>query len=146
MAFSPCLEKSLNKAEITASLSLLREPRVRPARLPDCPGCQRLVGMCADTVLLSCKRMMALLIWQSARSQRKGRSYLTTESSIRAPTPHRRILVSPRCHNEKTLPAHAAAAFFRAAQPFAGRPLSATDGRTGREASSRDFSKDERPF
>jgi len=57
------------------------------------PGCQRLVGMCAGTVLLSCKRMMALLIRQSARSQRKGRSCLTTESSVRAPTPHRRILV-----------------------------------------------------
>ena len=49
--------------------------------------------MCAGTVLLSCKRMMALLIRQSARSQRKGRSCLTTESSVRAPTPHRRILV-----------------------------------------------------
>src|SRR5262245_892554 len=46
MAFSPCLEKSLSNAQITASLSLLREPRVRPARLPDCPGCQRLLGMC----------------------------------------------------------------------------------------------------
>src|SRR6516164_6299225 len=31
------------------------------------PGCQRLVGMCAGTVLLFCKRMMALLIRQSAR-------------------------------------------------------------------------------
>ena len=33
MAFSPCLEKSLSNAEITASLSLLREPRIRPAGL-----------------------------------------------------------------------------------------------------------------
>jgi len=29
MAFSPCLEKSLSNAQITASLSLLREPRSR---------------------------------------------------------------------------------------------------------------------
>src|SRR5262252_8382243 len=34
MAFSPCMEKSLSNAEITASLSLLREPRNRPAGLP----------------------------------------------------------------------------------------------------------------
>jgi hypothetical protein len=31
MAFSPCLEKSLYNAQITASLSLLREPRSRPS-------------------------------------------------------------------------------------------------------------------
>jgi len=30
----PCLEKSLSNAEITASLTLLREPRIRPAGLP----------------------------------------------------------------------------------------------------------------
>jgi hypothetical protein len=34
MAFSPCLEKSLSNAQITASLSLLRELRIRPAGLP----------------------------------------------------------------------------------------------------------------
>jgi hypothetical protein len=34
MAFSPCLEKSLSNAQITASVSLLREPRSRPAGLP----------------------------------------------------------------------------------------------------------------
>ena len=34
MAFSPCLEKSLSNAQITASLSLLREPRSLPAGLP----------------------------------------------------------------------------------------------------------------
>jgi len=31
MAFSPCLEKSISNAQITASLNLLREPRIRPA-------------------------------------------------------------------------------------------------------------------
>ena len=31
MAFSPCREKSLSNAQTTASVSLLREPRVRPA-------------------------------------------------------------------------------------------------------------------
>src|SRR5215471_7464971 len=46
MAFSPCLEKSLSNAQITASLSLLREPRSRPVGFPDSPGCQRLLGMC----------------------------------------------------------------------------------------------------
>src|SRR5262249_46085659 len=46
MAFSPCLEKSLSNAQITASLSRLREPRSLPAGLPDSPGRQRLVGMC----------------------------------------------------------------------------------------------------
>ena len=53
---------------MTSSLSALREPRVRPARLPDCPGCQRLVGMCAGTVLLLCKSMIALSIRQSGLS------------------------------------------------------------------------------
>ena len=47
---------------MTSSLSLLREPRSRPAGFPDCPGCQRLLGMCAGTVLLLCKPMMALSI------------------------------------------------------------------------------------
>jgi hypothetical protein len=32
MAFSPCLEKSLSNAQITASLSLLREPRQSSGR------------------------------------------------------------------------------------------------------------------
>jgi hypothetical protein len=32
--FPPCLEKSLSNALITASLSLLREPRIRPAGFP----------------------------------------------------------------------------------------------------------------
>src|SRR6516165_6988404 len=31
MAFSPCLRKSRNNAQMTSSLSALREPRVRPA-------------------------------------------------------------------------------------------------------------------
>src|SRR5215472_2229998 len=31
---------------MTSSLSLLREPRSRPAGFPDCPFCQRLLGMC----------------------------------------------------------------------------------------------------
>jgi hypothetical protein len=35
MAFSPCLEKSRSSAQITASLSLLREPGFLPAGLPD---------------------------------------------------------------------------------------------------------------
>src|SRR5262245_43199561 len=34
MAFSPCFEKSLSNAQITASLNLLREPRNRPVGLP----------------------------------------------------------------------------------------------------------------
>jgi hypothetical protein len=34
MAFSPCREKSLSNAQITASLSLLREPRTRPTGFP----------------------------------------------------------------------------------------------------------------
>src|SRR5262249_41795261 len=34
MAFSPCVEKSLSNAQITASLSRLREPRSLPAGLP----------------------------------------------------------------------------------------------------------------
>src|SRR5262249_8710350 len=34
MAFSPCMEKSLSNAQITASLSRLREPRSLPAGLP----------------------------------------------------------------------------------------------------------------
>jgi hypothetical protein len=44
---------------MTSSLSLLREPRSRPAGFPDCPGCQRLVGMCAAAVLMLRKSMMA---------------------------------------------------------------------------------------
>src|SRR6516225_48446 len=68
MAFSPCFEKSLSSAQITASLSLLREPRSRPAGLPDTPGCQRLVGMCVlAPCLLLCKCMIALSIRQSGR-------------------------------------------------------------------------------
>src|SRR5262245_2431323 len=51
MAFSPCFSKSLSSAQITASLSLLREPRSLPARLPDSPGCQRLVGMSLHPVV-----------------------------------------------------------------------------------------------
>ena len=51
---------------MTSSLSLLREPRTRQAGLPDCPGCQRLAGMCARALLLLCKYMIALLIRQSA--------------------------------------------------------------------------------
>jgi len=52
---------------MTSSLSALREPRVRPAGLPDTPGCQRLVGMCVlAPCLLLCKYMIALLIRQSA--------------------------------------------------------------------------------
>ena len=35
MALSPCLEKSLSGAQITASLSRLREPRSGPAGLPN---------------------------------------------------------------------------------------------------------------
>src|SRR6516164_4081689 len=67
MAFSPCLRKSRRSAQMTSSLSLLREPRGRPAGLPDCPGCQRLVGMCVlAPCLLLCKYMIALLIRQSA--------------------------------------------------------------------------------
>src|SRR5262249_53610635 len=46
MAFCPCSPKSRKSAPMTSSLSLLREPRSRPAGLPDTPGCQRLVGMC----------------------------------------------------------------------------------------------------
>src|SRR5215470_8886773 len=34
MAFSPCLRKSRKSAQMTSSLSLLREPRSRPAGLP----------------------------------------------------------------------------------------------------------------
>ena len=34
MAFSPCFSKSLSSAQITASLSRLREPRSLPAGLP----------------------------------------------------------------------------------------------------------------
>ena len=34
MAFSPCREKSLSNPQITASLSLLREPRSRPRGFP----------------------------------------------------------------------------------------------------------------
>jgi hypothetical protein len=39
MAFSPCLEKSPGNAQIAASLSLLREPRSRPA------GCYDEIGI-----------------------------------------------------------------------------------------------------
>src|SRR6516162_9437215 len=46
MAFSPCLRKSRRSAQMTSSLSLLREPRTRPAGFPDSPGCQRLLDMC----------------------------------------------------------------------------------------------------
>src|SRR5215472_7412126 len=46
MAFSPCLRKSRKSAQTTSSLNALREPRGRPAGLPDCPRCQRLVGIC----------------------------------------------------------------------------------------------------
>jgi hypothetical protein len=59
---------------MTASLNLLREPRSRPAGFPETPGCQRLVGMCAGTVLMLANRMIALSIRQSGRSQRKNRS------------------------------------------------------------------------
>ena len=68
---------------MTSSLSLLREPRSRPAGLPDCPGSQRLEGMCAGTVLLFCKCMMALLIRQSARSQRKVDRLLLVVRALR---------------------------------------------------------------
>src|SRR5262249_18939836 len=54
MAFSPCLRKSRNSAQMTSSLSLLREPRSRPVGFPDCPGCQRLVGMCVLTPCCCC--------------------------------------------------------------------------------------------
>src|SRR5262249_41515593 len=46
MAFSPCSRKSRRSAQITSSLSLLREPRSRPAGFPGCPGYQSVLGMC----------------------------------------------------------------------------------------------------
>jgi hypothetical protein len=38
MAFSPCLRKSRRSAQMTSSLSLLREPRTRPAGFRPCLG------------------------------------------------------------------------------------------------------------
>src|SRR6516165_10169599 len=39
MAFSPCLRKSRKSAQMTSSLSLLREPRSRPVGSRDFTGC-----------------------------------------------------------------------------------------------------------
>src|SRR5262245_52360269 len=47
MAFSPCLRKSRKSAQMTSSLNALREPRGRPAGLPETPRRQRLLGMFA---------------------------------------------------------------------------------------------------
>jgi len=52
---------------MTSSLSLLREPRSRPAGLPDSPGLPKVGGhVCAGALLLLGKCMIVLSIRQSA--------------------------------------------------------------------------------
>src|SRR5262249_40065997 len=68
--FCPCCRKSRKSAQITSSLSLLREPRSRPAGLPDCPGCQRGEGM----VMLSwCLSLDNYMKWLAIRNQAERR-------------------------------------------------------------------------
>ena len=70
-AFSPCCRKSRKSAQMTSSLNALREPRGRPAGLPDCPWLPKVDRhVCAGAVLMLGNRMIALSIRQSGRSQR----------------------------------------------------------------------------